>query len=78
FKSSEPLVGMYAVLSDSVSNTSFRIRLFRPLIQEKKWNQYEAWFFCRHPLRSLNFSVQETLSAFEIKQANIDFYPLKH
>lgn len=77
-KSPESLWGKYAVLSDSVSNTSFRIRLFRPLIQEKKWNRYEAWFFCRHPLKSLNFSIQETLSSFEIKQANINFYPLKH
>ncbi|MFZ4751994.1 MAG: hypothetical protein ACOYLG_01505 [Chitinophagaceae bacterium] len=76
-KSSESLWGKYVVLSDSVSKSSFRIRLFRPLIREKDWNRYEAWFFCRHPLRSLNFSIQEPLSSFEIKQAKIDFYTLK-
>lgn len=76
-KSSKSLWGKYVVLSDSVSKSSFRIRLFRPLIREKDWNRYEAWFFCRHPLRSLNFSIQEPLSSFEIKQAKIDFYTLK-
>lgn len=73
-KSSASLWGKYAVLSDSVSGSSFRIRLFRPLIQENDWNQYEACFFCRYPLRTLKFSIQETLSSFEIKHAKIDFY----